>query len=270
MSNLRKLMFILGIVAGAYATLIGAVYLGQRRIMYPAPRTVLNPRVDDAELEEIPVPGTAAVVGLHFKAPSGSPTLLHFHGNGEQIADLIGLGRALRARGLGFFAMEYPGYGIAEGEPSESANYAAAEATLEHLRARHAIDEHQLILQGQSLGTGVAMEMARRGHGRKLILISPYTSMVAMGKLTLPIFPNEWLVHDRYLNDRKAPSIAHPALVVHGTRDEVIPFQMGRRIAELLPNARLFAVQGGRHNDLFVIRGRQLLDEVSQLAFDEP
>ena len=259
-------MYLLGLALGAYATLVGAVYLGQRRIMYPAPRIVSKPAIGDASLESIEVPGATPVVGLHFKAQSDAPTLLHFHGNGEQIADLIAIGRALHARGLGFFAMEYPGYGLAAGTPSEPANYLAAESTLAHLHERHGIAKHDVVLQGQSLGTGIAIEMARRGYGKRLVLISPYTSMIAMGKLTLPIFPNEWLVHDRYLNAEKAPKIAQPSLVIHGTDDEVIPATMGQRIAELLPNARLLSVAGGRHNDLFVVQGRQLLDAICEFA----
>jgi uncharacterized protein len=259
-------MYLLGLALGAYATLVGAVYLGQRRIMYPAPRIVSTPAIDDASLESIEIPGGSPTFGLHFKAERSAPTLLHFHGNGEQIADLIAIGRALHARGLGFFAMEYPGYGLAAGSPSEAANYLAAESTLTHLREQHGIAKHDVILQGQSLGTGIAIEMARRGHGSRLVLISPYTSMVAMGKLTLPIFPNEWLVHDRYLNAEKAPELSQPALVIHGTDDEVIPARMGQRIAELLPNARLISIAGGRHNDLFVIQGRQLLDAICEFS----
>lgn len=259
-------MYLLGLALGAYATLVGAVYLGQRRIMYPAPRIVSKPAVDDAALESIAVPGSPPTFGLHFKAGSGAPTVLHFHGNGEQLADLIALGRAVRARGLGFFAMEYPGYGLAAGSPSEAANYLAAEAALSHLREQHGIATDDVVLQGQSLGTGIAIEMAHRGYGRRLVLISPYTSMVAMGKLTLPIFPNEWLVHDRYLNAEKAPELTRPALVIHGTDDEVIPAHMGQRIAELLPNARWLSVAGGRHNDLFVIQGQKLLDTICEFA----
>ena len=130
------------------------------------------------------------------------------------------------------------------------------------MEQQHGIAKSQVVLQGQSLGTGVAMEMAHRGYGRRLVLITPYTSMVDMGKLTLPIFPNDWLVHDRYLNVAKAPEVRLPTLVIHGTKDEVIPVDMGRKVAGALPDARLRIVEGGRHNDLFILQGRQLLSEL--------
>ncbi len=258
-------MLVLGLAVGAYAALVGAVYVAQRRIIYPTPGRVIRPEVEDASLERIAVPGGRDTVGLYFAGAADAPTLLHFHGNGEQIADLIALGRALRARGLSFFAMEYPGYGVAEGAPSEQANYAAAEASVQHLQARHAVTRDKLVLQGQSLGTGVAVEMARRGHGARLILLSPYTSMVDMGKRTLPIFPSDF-IHDRYLNLAKAPAVQQPTLVIHGTHDEVIPVSMGVRIAEAIPRAELRLVDAGRHNDLFVASGRQVLDAIERFC----
>ena len=123
----------------------------------------------------------------------------------------------------------------------------------------------KLILEGQSLGTGIALEMARRGHGVRLILLSPYTSMVDMGKLTLPIFLGD-LIRDRYQNLEKAPGIEQPTLVMHGTDDEVIPVRMGQRVAEALPHAELHRIDGGHHNDLFVVSGRQILDAIQRFC----
>lgn len=262
-------MLVLGLAVGGYVALVGIVYLSQRRLIYPRPRTVLQPRARDASLEQASVPGAPAAIGLYFAAAGTGRTILHFHGNGEQVGDLIGLGQAIRARGLGFYAMEYPGYGSAEGEPSEQANYAAAEATIVHLATRHGVSKEALVLQGQSLGTGIALEMAHRGHGSLLVLLSPYTSMVDMGKLALPIFPSTLLLLDRYLNLSKAPAVPLPALVIHGTQDEVIPVSMGERVAQALPNARLRLIEGGHHNDLFVVSGRQVLDEIERFCGPE-
>jgi alpha-beta hydrolase superfamily lysophospholipase len=262
-ARIRKIMFLFGVLAGSYAALVGAIYLGQRRIIYPAPSLVVEPTIDDADLETVEVPEAPPVYGLHFHAPEGAPTILHFHGNGEQLADLIGLGRALRSAGLGFFALEYPGYGVArKGKASEEANYAAGEAAVRHIEKQHGLLSRDLVLQGQSLGTGIALELARRGHGRKLVLISPYTSMVAMGKLAVPIFPGDWLIRDRYENLKKAPDLELPVLVVHGTLDEVIPHSMGDRVSHAIPKARFVSVAGGHHNDLFVLHGRTLMETI--------
>jgi pimeloyl-ACP methyl ester carboxylesterase len=160
----------------------------------------------------------------------------------------------LHESGIGVYAVEYPGYGLAGGEaPSEDAIYAAAEAALRHLQGAHHVPRGATVLEGQSLGTGVAAEMARRGFGARLVLLSPYTSMIAMASLVAPFLPVRWLLRDRYETDRKAPALDVPALVVHGTSDEVIPFSMGQRIAALLPRSELVRIDGGHHADLFAI-----------------
>ena len=103
--------------------------------------------------------------------------------------------------------------------------------------------------------------MARRGYGTKLVLIAPYTSMADMASLVVPWLPVRWLVRDRYDTLAKAPELGLPALVVHGTSDEVIPFEMGRRVAAALPKAELFDVPDGHHADLFFRPDRTALLE---------
>jgi fermentation-respiration switch protein FrsA (DUF1100 family) len=75
--------------------------------------------------------------------------------------------------------------------------------------------------------------------------------MVDMASLAVPWLPVRWLVRDRYETLAKAPALDLPALVVHGTADEVIPFEMGRRVAAALPKAELVTVADGHHADLF-------------------
>jgi len=122
------------------------------------------------------------------------------------------------------------------------------------------------VLEGQSLGTGVAAGMARRGHGMRLVLISPSTSMVDMAAIMAPFLPVRWLVRDRYETNLKAPALEVPSLVIHGTLDEVIPLDMGQRIAKLLPNSEFFPIEGGHHADLFAIDKSSLLAKIAAFA----
>jgi hypothetical protein len=262
----RKIMAFVGVALGAYALLVGAAYLGQRFILYPAPPFAVTPDAPEATLERIEVPGAAPTLALHFAAVDGAPTIVHFHGNGEQLADLVALGRRLRSAGLGVLHVEYPGYGLVGGSPSEDATYAAAEAALVHLKSRYGVADDRIVLQGQSLGCGIAVEMAARGHGSRLILISPFTSVVDVGKKVMPIVPVGLLVRDRYDNAAKAPRVGHPALVIHGTRDRVVPFEMGSRLSALLPHARLVTVPGGGHNDLFARSAAPVLSAIVEFA----
>ena len=242
-------------VAGGIAAIYGfvalAAYFGQRSLLYPSPLNPIEPHAPGAELLRIPGADGSTVYALYVPAPPHAPTLVHFHGNGEDLAGQARLVSVMKSAGLGVYAVEYPGYGPAQGARlDETSVYAAAEASLRHLE-QLGVARESIVLQGQSLGSGVAVEMARRGYGARLVLLSPYTSIVDMAALVTPFLPVRWLVRDRYETDRKAAAIALPALVIHGTHDEVVPFRMGQRIAQLLPHAEFVPVPGAHHNDLF-------------------
>ncbi|MGD0527533.1 MAG: alpha/beta hydrolase, partial [Polyangiaceae bacterium] len=147
---------------------------------------------------------------------------------------------------------EYRGYALAtaSGPPSEEGLYRDASAVLDEL-GRQGIGPSRVVLMGISLGTGVAAEMARRGRGTVLILVSPFTSISEMARRTVPFLPAGWLCPDRYDTLSKAPSIVIPTLVVHGDEDEVVPFAIGRGVSEAIHGAKLHVVHGGHHNDLF-------------------
>lgn len=254
----------------SYGALAIAAFLGQRRLIYPAPRGSAEPHASGAQLWRITAANDVRVVALYAPAPEGAPTLVHFHGNGEDLSNQTTLIGELRRSGIGVCAVEYPGYGLLRGEPIDEASvYASAEAALLHL-IDLGVPRDSIVLQGQSLGTGVATEMARRGYGTRLVLISPYTSMVDMAARVTPFLPVSLLVRDRYESYRKAASVSVPALVIHGTDDEVVPFSMGRRMADLLPHAVFVAVAGGGHNDLLSRSDFHVTARIAAFAKGEP
>jgi pimeloyl-ACP methyl ester carboxylesterase len=256
-------------LAGAYGAVAALAFIGQRSIMYPRPSGQLEPRARGATLLRVAGPDGTRACALYVPAAAGRPTLVHFHGNGEDLSDQTTLVEAFAERGLGVYAVEYPGYGLLRDEAlSERAVYASAEAALRHLRDELGVAPDRTVLQGQSLGTGVAAEMALRGHAARLVLISPFTSMTDMAKQVFPWLPVRQLVRDRYDTAAKAPLLTLPTLVIHGSDDEVIPAFMGRRIAKRLPHARLVSISGGRHNDLFVLYGERLFSEITAFALD--
>lgn len=271
MRAVKRLLGVVGVVALAYGALCLLAYFGQRRLLYPAPRLGEEPRMDDAKLTRVTAPSGRTVFALHVPpAKKHAVTIVHFHGNAEELGQLTPLAWSFRRAGLGFFAVEYPGYGLAkEYAPTEESIYADSEAALWHLHNGLGVPTSDVVLQGQSLGSGVAVEMARRGHGARLVLISPYTSIPDMASATLPILPARWLIHDKFDNLAKAPELTLPVLVVHGTDDEVIPYSMGERLSKVFPTATLYAVKGGHHNDLFVRDGRIIVDRIVEFATAE-
>ncbi|OJT22046.1 alpha/beta hydrolase [Archangium sp. Cb G35] len=247
----RMLLLVLVTVVIAYVGICLLVFFNQRHMVFPVPPGAREPSLPGATLLRIPGPAGSMVYAFHVPAPAGAPTVVHFHGNGEQLADGAWLAQRFQEAGLGFYAVEYPGYGLAAAQgPSESGIYAAAETALEHLYQQLGVPRERTVLQGQSLGSGVAVEMAKRGHGSRLVLITPYTSIVELGARLFSWLPASLLVRDPFDNAAKAPGLKLPVLIVHGTRDEVVPVDMGQRLGTLFPNATVRILVGKRHNDI--------------------
>jgi fermentation-respiration switch protein FrsA (DUF1100 family) len=257
-------------VALAYALLVFAAYAFQRRLIYPWRGLGGVPHLSGATLETLEGERGRRVHALYAKATDGAPTIVHFHGNGEELTDMANFVALFRSRGFGVLVVEYPGYGLSsDHEPNEAAIYHDAEIALRDLRDKKGVPVERIVLSGQSLGTGVAVEMATRGHGARVVLFSPYTSIVDVANRYFPFLPNGWLVRDRFDNAKKASAIRAPVLVVHGTDDEVIPFALGKELVGLFPSARFVALEQGRHNDLFFRGGDALLDDIARFCRGE-
>lgn len=206
------------------------------------------------------------VRALHLPAPPGGRTLVHFHNNRDHAADAADLARALSGLGLGVLLVEYRGYGISRGAtPSEEGLYEDAEAALDRLAAS-GVGPDRVVLWGTSLGTGVAAEMARRGRGAALVLVTPYTSIPDVVSDAVPLVPARLIVPDRFDTLGKSAEIHVPTLVIHGDADEVVPFWMGRRLSSSIRGARLLRVRGGHHGDLFLRERAALIGAIGEIA----
>jgi uncharacterized protein len=251
-----------------YGVVLVVGLLIQRKMFYPAAHPGREPNCTGATLVRIPVRDGSEVYALYAPAPDGAPTLVHFHGNGEQLEHQTALVNLFRSRGLGVFAVEYPGYGLAHRlSATETSITTAAESALIHLR--DVLGVKDIVLQGQSLGTGVAVEMARRGHGSRMVLLSPYTSMVDMVAAVVPVVGRAVIVLDRYDSWSKAPGIEMPVLIFHGSQDELIPMQMGQRLSQRFPNATFVRVPEAGHNDLLARGGVQMVSTIVAFARGE-
>jgi fermentation-respiration switch protein FrsA (DUF1100 family) len=128
--------------------------------------------------------------------------------------------------------------------------------------ASQGVTADRIVLWGTSLGTGVAAEMARRGRGSRLILVTPYTSLPDLVTDRVPLIPARILLADHFDTLAKSPEIAVPTTIVHGDADEIVPFWMGERIARAVRGAQLVRVPGGHHGDLFARDGDTLLSRL--------
>lgn len=253
----RILAVSLGGAALSYVLVAGGYFFAQGPMIFPAPAGARSPRQG------------AVVRGEGFRAldaplAGARGTVVLFHGNAEDLADggaMISLWREL---GFGAFAVEYPGYGVARdlGPPSRDAIFASAERALSWLRERR---PGLLVLQGQSLGCAVAAEMARRGYGSRLVLLAPFTSLAEAAQRVVPWMPASLLLRERFAFDTSAiaAQVRQPVLIVHGTLDEVLPVEMGTRLAHEFPHAVLRLIPGAHHNDLVSTHRAALLSALA-------
>lgn len=243
MRRLRRLATVALITLGVGYLCVAAFFFAvQRRMLFqPGPPRPVH--IAGAQVLQL---GDARA--LWIRGDADKPVVVHFHGNAEQLADLGELADAWHFRGVGFLAVEYPGYG-APGSPSEDALYAAASDAIRYLRETLHVPRERTVLVGRSLGTGVATELASRGEGARLVLISPYTSIPDVAQKVVPFLPARLLVRDRLDSLSKAPRIDLPVLVLHGRSDEVIPFELGEKLARAFPHAHFVPLECG-HNDI--------------------
>jgi pimeloyl-ACP methyl ester carboxylesterase len=248
----------------------GVVVLAARafsgRFVFAGQRTGPRETPEDFALLTAAARDGVTARALDLPAPPGGRTIVHFHNNRDTAESAADLARALHRQGFGVVLVEYRGYGISRGvEPSEEGLYDDAEAVLDRLAAR-GVGPDRVVLWGTSLGTGVAAEMARRGRGAALVLVTPYTSIPDVVTDVVPLVPAKLLIPHRFDTLGKSAAIRVPTLVIHGDADEIVPFWMGHRLSEVIAGARLVRVAGGRHGDLFLRERERLLAAIEAIA----
>jgi fermentation-respiration switch protein FrsA (DUF1100 family) len=242
----RVALTFLAVVVVSYLSLCALLFTQQRRLIFPAPQRVPLPLGPSVILQ---VPGGTEL--LWHDAGGSGPVVVHFHGNGEQISNEVWLADALASRGVSLAAVEYPGYAGLPGTPTEASLLAAAEAALTHLTGPMGIARERLVLSGQSVGTGVAVAMAAKGWGTRLLLLTPYTTLPDVAARTFRWLPVRLLMRDTFDSASRAPDVKVPVLILHGTADEVIPVELGERLSKAFPKAYFVPIPGGHHNDLW-------------------
>lgn len=181
---------------------------------------------------------------------SSSGIVIYFHGNAgniyERIPELINLSKT----GVSVLGISYRGYGKSTGKPSERGTCLDGQAALKYAEEKLNYRKDKIFLCGRSVGSVVALEMARNNKYAGVILIAPLTS----GRDILKAHgfgPISLLVGDVIDNMKKVPDISSPVLIIHGDKDEVVPWAMGKEIYSALKNSKqIVTIIGGRHSDL--------------------
>ena len=245
---MSRVIPLIGIVVGLAAVYLAVVFFAQRAIIFPVPAGAAT--AVPAGIETFSLAGRDGPVEAWLLRPTAgnerpAPLLLFTHGNGELIDDWAGEFAPPRAAGFAVLLVEYPGYGRSAGAPSEAAIAAAVLAAYDWARDAPDIDPRRIVAYGRSLGGGPACLLAARRPIAGLILESSFTSVPALARRSL--IPG-FLVRDRFDNLAALQSYRGPLLVLHGTLDDIIPVDHGRRLAGSVPEAELELLPCG-HND---------------------
>lgn len=233
--------------------------LDKHFIFFPDPHLVATPEAVGLQYEDVYFT-TEDGIRLHgwfVPAPGAKWTLLWMHGNAGNIShrldNLLQMHQRLR---LQIFLFDYRQYGQSQGTVSEPGTYLDAQAALQTLRQRPDVEPQSIILFGRSLGGAVAVEVARQTPCRALILESPFTSVADMAARVISFVPIGRLLRTRYDSLGKIPQVTAPLFVLHGDRDEVVPFEQGRRLYDAANEPKTFyTIVGASHNDTYLVGG---------------
>ena len=199
---------------------------------------------------------TSDGVRLHawwIMSPQASLVTLYLHGYAGNVTHRFLQIREIIAAGSSVLMLDYRGYGKSGGSPSEHGLYADADAAYMYL-LDHGYSARHIILQGESLGTAAAVDLASRKECAGVVLEAAFTSGGDVANTVLPVIGP--LVFRGFDSKSKIANIRAPLLFFHGDRDEIIPLKLGRSLFKAAPEPKWFIeIPGAGHNDLVEVAG---------------
>ena len=256
-------MTFLALAAGGYTAMIVALYLGQRALMYFPDDTVPDPRahgVADMTAVRIPVGnGVESLAWWHPPREPGRPVVVYFHGNAGHIGERAYKARRMIDAGFGVLLAGYRYNAGAGGAPSEAALLADGRTAMRYVLDRGYAME-QLVLYGESLGSGIAVALAADNGVGGLVLETPYSSIADVAQARYWFTPAKWLVRDRYDSMARIGQVRAPILMFHGDADTTIHVRFARRLHAAAPEPKeAHFLPGGGHTDLYDLGAGELV-----------
>ena len=232
----------------------------RHHIFEPTPLLQTTPARFGLKFEEVRIPsGTGADQGeldawwIPAEA-ADAPTILYLHGNDKNIGVARDLNNGVRMHTMGYnlLMVDYRGYGKSTGgEPSEAKVYEDAESSWAYLIKQRKIEPKSTFIYGHSLGSAVAIDLAvHHAEAGGVIAESGFSSMVDMAVRAYPYLPADLLVNQRFDSIGKIGRLKIPLLLIHGTWDRLVPYQMTQRLFETAPQPKyLKLIEGGEHGN---------------------
>jgi uncharacterized protein len=234
---------------------ISALFFGQRSLIY-APQGKLAAPPPGYQFVETKTSDGLSLRAAYRPAAEGKKTLLFFHGNGDSIDGANAATRILTDAGYGALLVEYRGYGGNPGSPNEQGFYQDGEAAMKWLSAK-GIAPKNIIIIGNSIGSGTATEMALRHKPAGLVLVSGFASLPYVVSDIYPFLPANWLVRDRYDNEAKLGRVNSPILILHGDADTLVRPANADLLAKAAPASKRIMVADKGHELAYLPEGQQ-------------
>ena len=256
---MRALMGVLAWGVMVYAALVLFMAATQsRQIFLPSTILMTTPAEHGMVFEDVWL-RTEDGVRLHgwwLPVPEARGTLLFLHGNAGNIGHRVESIRIFSELGLSVLIIDYRGYGQSEGQPSELGLYADARAAWAWLREVQALEPHQIVVFGRSLGSGVAARLAAELSPTEapaaVMLESAFTSLADLGAELMPWLPVRLVLRHRFDTLDAITHVTAPVLIIHSRYDELIPFLHGERVFAAASEPRALLEIAGGHNDGFL------------------
>jgi len=239
---------------------VGLLLYERKLIYFPTRELELMPGELGLRFEDVPLVAEDGV-RIHawfLPAPKSRLTVLVSHGNGGNISHRLPRAALLQeALAADVLLYDYRGYGRSAGTPDEEGTYRDARAAYRYLVESRGVRPERLMLFGESLGSAVTLDLAVSHPCGAVVLESPFTSIRDMARVALPWLPLGSFVRTRYDSLSKVEKLRVPLLVLHGDRDQIVPFAQGERLFRAAPAPkRFFRIIGAGHNDTYLIGGQ--------------
>jgi hypothetical protein len=245
---------IIVVLVTGYGVLNAYLYLFQRDLLYHPAKNLAEPEIyglKDTAAIRLRTNDNIQITAWYHPANEGEPTIVYLHGNTGNLGDRSERLAEFLKTGMGLMAVSYRGFGDSEGKPSKNGMYNDARSAISYLLKHKNIKISDIVLYGESLGSGVASKMAREYPSvRALVLEAPYTSIADRAAELYPYAPVRWILKDNFNNKKNLPKVHVPLLLFHGYLDETMPIQHSRTllsIANAPKEARFFEQVG--HTD---------------------